>query len=224
MARIDDYRESFRLASSGLRERGLKRIVEEAGRGLDLIEQGGPAVRLCFLGVPHVVKVGDEVKITREDTGVEVPLTEKIIISHYLLGLCSASVPAGRFISFRQVPDGQFYFAAFQRRARDPFIKAFGEAPDAFRSCAAMLGGKPVAEGDAAMEFNVLPNIPVKIILWRGDEEFPPDAGILFDSNISHCLSAEDIATLGGMLVYRLAALAATVSSGPPDAAAGEKN
>ncbi len=221
MARVDDYRESFRLASLELRERDLQKIAACADAAL--IDREGLEARLSFLGSPYIVKVKDHVEIEREDIPGEVPLPEKVLILHYLLGAFAAA-PSGRFISFRQISDGQFYFEAFQRRARDPFLGTFGEDPDAFRSCAAMLGGTPVQAGDVAMEFRVLPNIHVRIVLWKGDDEFPPDAGILFNSEIQYGLSAEDIAVLSGMLVYRLMAVAKKLRSGTPGAGAGEGN
>ncbi len=36
--------------------------------------------------------------------------------------------------------------------------------------------------GDAAIQLMPVPKIPVTLILWRGDDEFPPRAGLLFDS------------------------------------------
>ena len=52
----------------------------------------------------------------------------------------------------------------------------------------------------------MFPRIGIQIILWEGDEEFPPEANILFDENIGELLSPEDIAMLSGMLTYRLVA------------------
>jgi hypothetical protein len=48
----------------------------------------------------------------------------------------------------------------------------------------------------------------LQIILWEGDEEFSPEANILFYDTIGDILSPEDFAWLAGMLVYRLMALA----------------
>ena len=47
-------------------------------------------------------------------------------------------------------------------------------------------------------------SVPVALVLWRGDEEFPPDGTILFDRTVSKLLSAEDIAWIAGMVVYPL--------------------
>jgi len=65
-----------------------------------------------------------------------------------------------------------------------------------------------VAAGDVAMSFQVFPRIAVQLVLWRGDDEFPPEAGILFDAGIARNLTAEDIAVMSGMLVYRLMGMA----------------
>ena len=62
-------------------------------------------------------------------------------------------------------------------------------------------------EGDVGFLFRPFPKIPIRMILWQGDDEFPPEANILFDAGVAKILSAEDIAWLAGMVVYRLIAL-----------------
>ena len=39
--------------------------------------------------------------------------------------------------------------------------------------------------GDAAYRFNIVPGIPVAVLYWVGDDEFPPEAKILYDRSIS---------------------------------------
>ncbi|MBW2011870.1 MAG: DUF3786 domain-containing protein, partial [Deltaproteobacteria bacterium] len=51
------------------------------------------------------------------------------------------------------------------------------------------------------------PKVPLQLILWAGDDEFAPEANILFDDTVSKILSPEDAAWLAGMIVYRLMAL-----------------
>jgi hypothetical protein len=62
--------------------------------------------------------------------------------------------------------------------------------------------------GDAGFEFCVFPNVPIRLVLYAGDEEFPAEANILFERGIELGLSPEDVAWMAGMLVYRLIALA----------------
>jgi hypothetical protein len=54
----------------------------------------------------------------------------------------------------------------------------------------------------------VLPGVPLQLILWAADDEFPAEANILFDKNIGQIFLPEDVAWLAGMVVYRLMALA----------------
>jgi hypothetical protein len=70
------------------------------------------------------------------------------------------------------------------------------------------LNGKQIASGDAGFEFLFFPKMPVQLIVWEGDEEFAPEASIVFDATIGRIFSPEDIAWLAGMVVYRLIALA----------------
>lgn len=53
---------------------------------------------------------------------------------------------------------------------------------EGFFQRAEALNADKVLYGDAAIKLFPLPRVPVTIILWRGDDEFPPRADLLFDS------------------------------------------
>ena len=86
--------------------------------------------------------------------------------------------------------------------------KIFGQNIAGFSLASEKLHAKKIENGDAGFEFNVLPAVSLQLIIWTGDEEFPAEAGILFDKTIGRILSPEDVAWLAGMVVYRLMALA----------------
>jgi hypothetical protein len=46
--------------------------------------------------------------------------------------------------------------------------------------------------------------VPIALIFWSGDEEFQPEARILFDSTIPTYLSTEDVAVLAQQTVFGL--------------------
>ncbi|MCL5405897.1 MAG: DUF3786 domain-containing protein [Deltaproteobacteria bacterium] len=202
MPRIDDYKESFRLAALELKKRDPAALAQSSGAEYSA-EKG---LVVAFLGAGYRVEIHPETKIGKIDSNEEVALPDQILIAHYLLGAAGRKA-TGKLITFRQVPDGHFYFDAFQRRARDPFVKFFGDNGALFVKCAEMLGAAPVDNGDYGMEFSVFPHIQVQLLLWAGDEEFPPEATILFDESIHWRLPAEDIAVMSGGLVYRLIGL-----------------
>lgn len=202
MARIDDYKESFRLAAVELKKRDAAALARAGGSEFSL-EKG---LIVPFLGESYAVELRPEPGIRKCNSNEEVPLTDKILIAHYLLG-ASGKKCTGRLITFRQIPDGHFYFEAFQKRARDPFVNFFGGNGHLFVKCAASIGASPVENGDFGMEFIVFPHVCVQLVLWNGDDEFPPDGTILFDESIRLHLSAEDIAVMSGNLIYRLIGL-----------------
>lgn len=209
MARIDDYKESFRLAAVELRKKDAASMAEAAGAEFSP-EQG---IVVPFLGAKYTVEIHPETDIRKVDSNEDIPLPDKILIAHYLLG-ADGKKSTGKLITFRQIPDGHFYFDAFQRRARDPFANFFGNNGQLFMRCAKMMGGVPMDNGDYSMEFVVFPHVRVQLVLWSGDEEFPPDATVLFDQSIQGLLSAEDIAVMSGSLVYRLIGLGRKIQSG----------
>jgi hypothetical protein len=88
-------------------------------------------------------------------------------------------------------------------------VQAFGEKPERMVELASQAyGARPFNQGDASVLVRAFPRITVALILWKGDEEFPPEGNILFDRNIIEILSAEDIAWLAGMVVYPLIGMA----------------
>jgi hypothetical protein len=207
VSRTDEYREALRLAEEALEKADMASLALRAGAEVVRPDAATEQLRLSFFNVPICIQPGTPFIIRNEKQQTEVSLEEKIVICHYLLQ-AKGTVPSGQSITFRQVPDGQFYDAAFQQRTRGPFLSFFGGKPDLFRASAEKLAGAPVAAGDAGMVFPVLPRVPVQLILWQGDEELPPESTILFDATICEYLPAEDIAVLSGMLVYRLISIA----------------
>lgn len=111
---------------------------------------------------------------------------------------------AGRWVAFRELPDGLMYDRAFRARVEPPLERAFCSRPDRFASAARALGGRPLALGDAALTLDAFPRLPMAVILYRGDDELPGAASILFDGAAGHYLPTEDLAVLGGLLVGSL--------------------
>lgn len=202
MARIDDYRESFRLASTDLKTKDAAKLAKATGG----VVSSDDRLIIKYFERNYVVQLRPEVSVTIEDSTEEVPIQDKILIVHYLLG-SSDKKPTGKLITFRQIPDGHFYYEAFQKRARDPFLNFFGNNGRLFVKCAAMMGASHVDNGDFGMEFVIFPHIRTQLVLWNGDDEFPPDGTLLFDESIQWNLRVEDIAVMSGNLVYRLIAL-----------------
>ncbi len=205
MARIDDYLTARALAVSELTRRNPKRVASRS-RSRYFYEEGREGLLVPYFGRPRRV-VWPEVTVTAPEGGPDLPLTEQILILHYLQHT-SGEEPEGVDIDFKQVPQGSFYWSAFVSRAQTPLLRTFGADLELYLRVAESLGGVPQPLGDAAARFLAFPLVPVTHVLWRGDEEFEPSASILFDVTISGHLPTEDIAALAGASVYRQMAAA----------------
>jgi hypothetical protein len=134
----------------------------------------------------------------------DIDLRDTILMLHYLIA--AKGTPAtGKLIGLRQVPGGIFEHASFSREVLTPLLDHFGKEPERLVEAAAHLGGSKVAYGDIAVGIKALPNVSVVIVLWRGDDEFAPNASMLFDSTITDYLSTEDISVLCERIVEELA-------------------
>ncbi len=201
MPRIDDYKTAIALAVAELQKINPKRLENRTG-AQHFVEAAHDGLIVPYFGQARRIS-WPEIGVTPVNGAGEISLPEQILILHYLLN-ASGEPPSGRSIDFRQVPEGGFYWSAFVSRAKKPLLSTFGHDLALYVKVAASLGGEPQPLGDAAARFLAFPKVPITHILWGGDEEFPPEANILFDETIPGYLPTEDIAALSGASVYRL--------------------
>ena len=55
--------------------------------------------------------------------------------------------------------------------------------------------------GDAGFEFTLLGNYRLRMLLWAGDDEFPPSSQVLYSDNFETGFSAEDRVVAGDILI-----------------------
>ncbi len=137
------------------------------------------------------------------ETGEEVQMWLAILTIHYLNNATGVR-PTGNLKHFREFKEGHFYEPAFNRRTSDALIDVFGNNPSPMLRAGEQLKGKIVQTGDAGVELAYFPCLPITCILWKGDEEFPPEASVLFDETADKFFCAEDMAVAGQMAVLEL--------------------
>jgi len=203
MPRIDDYMAAKALSVETLKEFDFAWLSGHTG----FETKGADGFDVPFLDRRYQVSYPGFAFKDTDEVAREVPIQEQVLILHYFAAP-SGNVPTGRWVAYREIRDASFYYSAFVKRAIDPLKKVFGAQPQALEKPAGLLGGLALGDiGDVAYQFRAFPRVPVQLIIYAGDEEFPPEANILFDQTIGDILSPEDIAWLAGMLVYRLMAL-----------------
>ena len=203
MARVDDYQKSFELSAEALSGQDWAGVAARSGA---LASDDGAYLEMNYYGRP--VKVtADPVTVAATDDGPEIPLAEQALILHYL-ERADGSEAAGEWITYREVESGEFYWAAFVKRAKAPLVGFFGTRPELLTELAPLVGGEgPGEAGDASVIVRAFPNVPIQLVLWAGDEEFPAEGNLLFDDTIGHYLSTEDIALAAGLPIYKMMAL-----------------
>jgi hypothetical protein len=124
-----------------------------------------------------------------------------ILLLHYLeqklKGLPSL---AGEWISFKELESGEAYYPAFRKRAIEPILRKYGSIPEGVFSVLDKGIGKKISQADAAVAVEAFVGVPIIVEIWKGDDEFGPEANMLFDRSISRVFCTEDVAVLGGFV------------------------
>jgi hypothetical protein len=202
-------------SSPGSREQGLvlpyKLAREQLAKISDIGEQCRKSgalyvdpnkIIIDYLNQPYHINLPDA-EISLEDSKVEVPLKDKILILHYFT-LAKGTPPTDILITYKQLPGGVSYFPAFSQRAINPFVKHFDQKPELLIDIVKKLGGYKADHGDVSVTIEAFNHVPITFALWRGDEEFAPSGNILFDANVSDYLSTEDVTVLCETIAWKL--------------------
>lgn len=122
---------------------------------------------------------------------------------NYLIG--AKDLPLiGKWTSETQFPTGSMFFRGFHKMPTYELEQAFGRNSARFASTSRSLGGKKVEGGDCAFEFIFFPRLPVKLILWRADEEFPARMIFLFDRSANQHFKLDGLWAVGKALANEL--------------------
>ena len=130
-------------------------------------------------------------------------LPAQMLMIRYLLE-GRTSVGTGAFLPYREMPWGEVYLKPFTRRCLNRAAFTFGTRLDAFIRAAETLPAIRLDKGDASFQLEVMPGYDVRLIVWEGDDEFPPNSQILFSENFPHAFSAEDRTVVGDILISDL--------------------
>jgi hypothetical protein len=117
--------------------------------------------------------------------------TAKILFLRYLLEGREAP-PFTGFVTYRDMPWGDLYDVNFQGRCVKRLARTFGSKPEAFMKACEATGGVRISGSGICYELCLLKGLYLRFTLWEGDEEFAPNAQILFSDNFPQVFSAED--------------------------------
>ena len=199
---IENHKEEVPFAHYEEKFREL--APEDVIARLSAVKWDGAAFTVKLLGREFVIAHPDYA-ITAVDGGALPPLPTQTFLLRYLLE--GKDTPwNGEWKTFREMPWGELYIKPYTGRVLTRAAFTFGTRLDAFRAAAEKMGAKALSHGDAGFEFDFIGDYKVQILAWAGDEEFPPNAQIIYSQNFAEGFAAEDRVVAGDILISTIKA------------------
>ena len=180
----------------------------------DLFAKADPAEMASRLGIPfengafQLTLLGKTYTILHP-VGVDAQFAATLPVQTFLLRyLLEAKNVAwtGEWKTFREMPWGELYIKPYTGRVLTRAAFTFGMKVEKFRAACEKLGATPLPHGDAGFEFDFIGGYKMRILVWGADEEFPPNAQILYSENFATGFAAEDRVVAGDILISHIKA------------------
>ena len=166
---------------------------------------------LKFLGTVYQISWPDfQVSHEADDMGfypLETMTYARTLTIRFLLNGAEAS-GTGKFKTYREMPSGEVYLRQFDGRCIKRLAFSYGNRIKDFQAIMEHMHCVPVKHGDIAYQLEIFPDYLVQMILWEGDDEFPPSSQILFSDNFPISFQAEDMAVMGDVIIGSLKSFA----------------
>ena len=168
------------MSNEGLWKQLLELDGRECARRADCqYIENPPYFVIRFLNKDYRVEFNNKEIHSVEDSS-KAGFSEQLCILTYLINSKNISV-TGRLTKAESLPNGQFFFRGPHPLPTDKLSAAFGQKPELLLKIANMFNAKKCDFGDSSIRLDVLPRVPLTIVIWIADEEFPARASILFD-------------------------------------------
>lgn len=110
----------------------------------------------------------------------------------------------GQWLSFEDLRGARPFGPAFRRGNLAPFAATFsGHGPE-LEAALQAFGGKKLPTGDVGYEIDVFPCIPMRVLFWDGDDEFPAQCNLLFDRSAPDFIHVESVVSIASEALKHL--------------------
>ncbi len=194
---IENHKEEVPFAHYEEKFRGLK--PEEALERLPDVRWDGTEFTVTLLGRTFAISHPDYA-IRALDGSPVPPLNVQTFLLRYLLESRDVAW-TGEWKTFREMPWGEMYIKPYTGRVLTRAAFTFGSRVAAFRAAAEKMGALPLPHGDAGYQFDLIGGYQMRLLVWEGDDEFPPNAQVLYSDNFADGFAAEDRVVAGDILI-----------------------
>ncbi len=196
----EDLRASLSKLKEDLQTRSPEDLTQKTGSELKTTGETTTLILYCFSKKFTITLPEFSIQ---DAQGKAADLLYSGFIIHYL-ATADGTPSSGKWISLREIPGGTFYADAFQGYTGDVLVRTFGGKEDQLIQACRENKGEEIDLGDFGYSFQLLPRVKLGLVYWRGDEEFPPSARILFDGSSPHYLPCDALAVMGAQLTRDL--------------------
>lgn len=140
------------------------------------------------------------------DTGEPAPANINILLARFVME-GSFVQAGGSFKAYTEMPWGEVYAAQFNGRCIKRMAFSYGFDLNKFEKACLGVGGIPAGKGDKSFDIEFLKGYTLRLILWEGDDEFPPASQLLFSDNFQFAFQAEDLAVVGDIVLNMMKAV-----------------
>ena len=199
---IENHKEEVPFAFYEEKFRALN--PEEALSRLPSVRWDGKKFVVGLLGREYAIRHPDYA-ICALDNGSAPTLPAQTFLLRYLLESRDVAWQ-GQWKTFREMPWGEMYIKPYTGRVLTRAAFTFGTRIDAFRAACEKMGAVKLNHGDAGYQFELVPGYQMQLLVWGGDEEFPPNAQVLYSDNFEQAFAPEDRVVAGDILISTIKA------------------
>ena len=167
---------------------------QEVTARLSHVAWDGKAFAVKLLGTTYTI-TWPEYSIT---PGTVLPV--QTFLLRYLLE-CRDTPWTGAWKTFREMPWGEMYIKPYTGRVLTRAAFTFGTRVAAFKAACEKMGATALSHGDAGYQFDFIGGYHIQILVWEGDDEFPPNAQVIYSDNFAAGFAAEDRVVAGDILI-----------------------
>jgi len=120
-----------------------------------------------------------------------------LIAVHYLLNSKEQIKASNEWISEKEIPGGTTFFRGPHEIPTRLISNLFKSDINGVTLRCEELNGTFLDMADAAYRFEITSRIPVAVLYWEGDDEFPAESKILYDKSITDLLASDLVYALG---------------------------